>query len=215
MLTNPGIIGLDLLNAASYGAYAVNLNQVISYWNPAAERITGHRAEVVVGRRCYEVLQNCPADENEPWCRDGCPSLQAIRENRMPSAYEVTMLCASGQKKTVILTPMVVPEPLSSETLLVHLFHEHREYDPSRNPATNDAEQHATPMRLAEGMEKLTPRELEILKLTALGLTPKEIAKELRISYHTVRNHISRTMQKLGTPTRLGMVVSAQNIGLV
>ena len=120
----PTLTGLELLDGVPYGAYAVNLAQTIRLWNQSAERITGHRAQDVIGRRCYEVVQNCPADEKEPWCRDGCPSLQAIRENLMPQAYEVTMLCASGQRKTVSLTPVVVPEPLVRETLLVYLFHE-------------------------------------------------------------------------------------------
>ena len=109
----PAPTGLELLERVPYGAYAVNLAQTIRFWNQGAERITGHRAENVIGRPCYEVVQNCPADEKEPWCRDGCPSLQAIRANRMPLVYEVSMLCASGHRKTVRLTPMVVPEPLT------------------------------------------------------------------------------------------------------
>ncbi len=44
MATTSGIIGLDSLNGAPYGAYAVNLDQIIRYWNRSAERITGHRA---------------------------------------------------------------------------------------------------------------------------------------------------------------------------
>ena len=124
MATKPTVTGLDLLNEASYGAYAVNLAQTIRFWNQSAERITGHRAGKVIGRRCHEVLQNCPADGEAPMCQDGCPSLQAIRDNRLPPVYEVSMLCASGQRKKVLLTPMIVPEPLAPETLLVHLFHE-------------------------------------------------------------------------------------------
>ena len=80
----PTLTGLELLDGVPYSAYAVNLAQTIRLWNQSAERITGHRAQDVIGRRCYKVVQNCPADENEPWCRDGCPSLQAIRENLMP-----------------------------------------------------------------------------------------------------------------------------------
>ena len=56
-----------MLNDAPYGAYAVNLNQIIRYWNRSAERITGHKVENVIGQLCYEVVQNCPADEEAPW----------------------------------------------------------------------------------------------------------------------------------------------------
>lgn len=88
MTTNPTITGLDLLNEAPHGAYAVNLAQTIRFWKAAAERITGHKAGKVTGRPCYGIVQNCLPDGEAPMCRDGCPFLQAIRENRLPPVYE-------------------------------------------------------------------------------------------------------------------------------
>ena len=121
-----------------------------------AERITGHKAKNVIGKPCYKVVHNCLADEETPMCRDGCPSLQAIRENRIPPVYEVSMLCASGQRKLVTLTPMIVPEPLVSEAMLVHLFYEPG--DGQRlEQATKTAEQTLTaPGSLLETTEPLT-----------------------------------------------------------
>ena len=211
----PTIPVLELLEGVPYGAYAVNLAQTIRFWNRSAERITGHRAQDVIGRHCYEVVQNCPVDENEPWCRDGCPSLQAIRENLMPQAYEVTMLCASGHRKTVNIMPVVVPEPLVRETLLVHLFHE--------ADGSNWAEQSnekadpalTAPAVLQEGQGKLTTRELQVLQLTALGMEPKEIAGELHLSYHTVRNYTATIRRKLGARNKPNMVQIAHSLNLI
>ena len=133
----------------------------------------------------------------------------------MPAAHEVSMLCASGHRKTVNLTPMVIPKPLTSETLLVHLFQESEDGEHLEQTAKT-VEQKLTAISIpAGGMEQLTPRELEILKLTALGMTPKEISEELYISYYTVRNHTTNLRRKLRATNNFGLVRSTQESGLL
>lgn len=53
----------------------------------------------------------------------------------------------------------------------------------------------------------LTPREKEIFQLLIDNYSTKSIAKELKISEKTVRNHISNVMQKLGVNGRASAVV--------
>lgn len=53
----------------------------------------------------------------------------------------------------------------------------------------------------------LTPREKEIFTLLIANNNTKEIAKKLKISEKTVRNHISNVMQKLGVNGRASAVV--------
>ena len=53
----------------------------------------------------------------------------------------------------------------------------------------------------------LTTREKEIFSLLIDNYTTKEIAKKLKISEKTVRNHISNVMQKLGVNGRASAVV--------
>ncbi len=50
--------------------------------------------------------------------------------------------------------------------------------------------------------EELSERELEVLALVARGLTNKDIAERLFLSEHTVRNHVSHILQKLGLSRR-------------
>ena len=110
---------------------------------------------------------------------------------------------------------MVIPEPLTPETLLVHLFQDSDDSERLKQTAKT-VEQTLTAIRSKPGDgEKLTPRELEILKLTALGMPPKEIAAELHISYHTVRNHTTNLRRKLGATTNIRMVRSAQESGFL
>jgi len=62
--------------------------------------------------------------------------------------------------------------------------------------------------------KKLTAREIEVLQLCAKGLTNNQIASELFISSHTVKNHLSNIMEKLGAPTRTSAVAKAVWQGL-
>jgi len=68
----------------------------------------------------------------------------------------------------------------------------------------------------AEGLiEKLTPREAEVLQLLAQGLANKQIAYELGISDHTVKFHISSIYRKLGATNRTEAVRVGIRSGLV
>ena len=53
----------------------------------------------------------------------------------------------------------------------------------------------------------LTPREKEIFNLLIDNYNTKEIAKKLKISEKTVRNHISNTIQKLGIKNRAQAII--------
>jgi len=57
-----------------------------------------------------------------------------------------------------------------------------------------------------KALSDLTAREGAVLGLIGRGLTNKEIASELGIGIHTVKDHIKKIMGKLGTHTRSGIV---------
>lgn len=52
----------------------------------------------------------------------------------------------------------------------------------------------------------LTPRELEVLGLVAEGLSNGEIASQLFLSVHTVKNHVHKILETLGVRSRAGAV---------
>jgi DNA-binding NarL/FixJ family response regulator len=70
-------------------------------------------------------------------------------------------------------------------------------------------------VRLEPMVESLTPREREVMLLTAGGHSPEEIARDLAIGVATVRTHIYRVRCKLGARDRAQLVSFAYRSGLM
>ena len=62
---------------------------------------------------------------------------------------------------------------------------------------------------------RLTPREVEVLRLISSGLSNHAIAKRLCISEHTVHRHVANTLSKLDVPSRSAAVACAARLGLL
>ena len=67
----------------------------------------------------------------------------------------------------------------------------------------------------AQLLGALSPRETDILKLIAQGLSNKEIARSLDIGPETVKSHLKSVFTKLGVERRAQAVSRAQTLGLV
>ncbi len=99
-----------LLEAMGEAVYAVDRDRRITFWNTAAERLTGYSASEVVGRSCADNLLHHVDDQGTRLCRTGCPLLATIddgqtREARiflrrrdghhLPVAVRAEALCSS------------------------------------------------------------------------------------------------------------------------
>jgi DNA-binding NarL/FixJ family response regulator len=68
-------------------------------------------------------------------------------------------------------------------------------------------------MRRPVPADSLSPRELEVLRLVARGLSNADIGRELYISEATVKTHLLRTFTKLGVSDRTAAVTTALAAG--
>ena len=97
---------------------------------------------------------------------------------------------------------LLAGEPLFSAGEVIELL---RLADQSR-ARDRDAHRH---------VERLTPRELEVLRALADGLSDREVSESLRVGVGTVRNHLVSIFSKLGVNSRLQALVFALRHGVV
>ena len=215
-----------LLQSVPYGVYAVSLDQRILFWNRTAERILGLSSREVMGRRCYEVMRGARSVSLTPECVVGCSSIRYVRAGLIPPPTRVRMLCTSGERKWVPVTSAVISGVLKGAPLLVYFFEDGGvvEGSGSANDLIRDVLaqggadvmlDHPEAPPMPEEASALTRRELEILRLVALGWETPHIAAQLGISLYTVLNHIRNLRYKLNASTKLDAVVKGLRLGII
>ena len=213
----------SLLQSASFGACAVSLDQRILLWNRAAERILGHSSREIVGRRCYDVMVGRGLT---PECAVGCSSIRYVRSGLIPPQTRLLMLCSSGERKWVSVAPAVISGALEGAPLLLYLFEDDEEVgaEASTDDSVADAIaegadgvpfDHPQVLPMPGEASPLSRRELEVLRLFALGWKTKRIAIQLGISPHTVRNHVRNLRNKLKASTKLDAVLKGLRLGII
>ena len=70
----------ELLDNLYDGVFFVDSNKTITYWNRAAENITGYTCDDVVGKCCSDNILVHVDEKGAPLCDSGCP-LQAVIED--------------------------------------------------------------------------------------------------------------------------------------
>ncbi len=213
-----------MLAKADFGVYAMSLDQRIVFWNRSAERILGYTANEVVGRHCYEVVAGITGEGLAPACLNGCPSMRAVQAGSVPGTARMRMLCSTGERKSVSVTPMVISGAVDDTPLLVHLFEDSEERaretvnevreELSQGGVDIVSDRAQAPPALATAAT-LTERELQVLHLVALGRGTADIAEEMGISQHTVRNHVRNFRGKLDASTKLEAVITALRLGIL
>lgn len=213
------------LDNTADGAFVIDEDQKIVYWNQAAQQLLGYTADEVIGQPCYEILRGCD-DKGHIICRHNCRVTSTALAGGTVVNYDVAVRNKTGEMRWLNVSILTLP-PLDGqgEPLVVHLFRDATQAKQNeqfidqmfntveRWQKTTDP---ATSSKPAESnLEKLTDREREVLTLLAQGLNTDEIAHMLSISAFTVRNHIQNTLHKLRVHSRLEAVAYAFEHGLV
>ena len=203
----------EALETAADGAFIINEDLEIVYWNRAAQEIVGFSQSEIAGQLCYQFLQG--RDEHH---RLIC---------RTVANYDVHVHTASGDVRWLNMSIFTYTENKNREEnrFVVHLFRDINQKKEDERflqrvlevakryhdvPPESQAKTETSPP-----IEVLTPREREVLALLAKGHGTQDIAQLLSISPSTVRNHIQHILQKLQVHTRLEAVTYAIKHGLV
>ena len=144
--------------------------------------------------------------------------VRTTRAGLVPPAVELAMRASWGEVKWFDVRPVVVPWLPDVGTVVVYLFRE-RVTDvapPVGNLVVVEQDDGADPRALTEPhVQPLTPRELEVLRLLALGWENEYIAAELEVTVHTVRSHVANLRRKLNAKSRFEAVITATRLGII
>jgi PAS domain S-box-containing protein len=211
-----------LLERTADAAYTVTTEGKICSWNRAAERLFGYPATEVLGRHIEEIFDAFDTLGTEPLVGGAGTAARDPQEgeNGIPH-FDLDVRTKGGARLWVNVSTIHFDNQRTGRRLLVRLA---RDISQNRLNATllnrmlevarqlvslaDDASEHAP-------VESLTEQERRLLKLFAAGGNSAAIARKLRISPQTLRNHLHHINRKLRTHTRLEAVTHAQRRGLI
>jgi diguanylate cyclase (GGDEF)-like protein/PAS domain S-box-containing protein len=112
-----------LLAAMSEAVYVVDCQRRITYWNPAAEQLTGYQADQVVGRRCRDGILNHVNEQGTSLCQSRCPLLATIGDGQ-PHDMLAFLHHHDGHRVPVAARAAALRDPGGSITGAVEVFHD-------------------------------------------------------------------------------------------
>ena len=119
-LTPDGLFGL--LSSVSCGAFVLATDQTVVFWNRRAREILGYTPDRIVGQRCSGLARGVGGSALTADCEEGCLMVRNLRAGLVPGRARLRMRCASGERKWLVVTPMVVSGVEEGGPLLVYLF---------------------------------------------------------------------------------------------
>jgi PAS domain S-box-containing protein len=161
--------------------------------NGAYLALVGYPRRELIGRPVYELLAHGPLATNREW-------EAALAHRQFTGRAEV--VCAGG--KRVMVEFAGHPEVVTGRRLVLFVA--------LRTARAGRSLPEGPPP--ADETRALSSRELDVIRLLALGLTGPEVADELQLAHNTVRTHVRNAMVKSGTRSRAQLVAKALGEGV-
>ena len=204
----------SLLEGTSDAAFTVTDQGEICSWNKAAEKLFGYSAAEALNKTCGNLLQGLGPFGNE-MCGENCSVRHRAEKHLEIPNFDLEVKIRSGRRIWVSVSTLVFENPRNHRRMIVHLAHDitetkkneellHKMIDVSRQ-LSNIQEVALKPMPITP----LSEQEIEILRLFSMGKNSAEIARKMKITLQTLRNHLHHINQKLHTHNRLEAVTHA------
>ena len=162
--------------------------------NGAYLALIGYQRRELIGRPVYQLLAHGPLATTQQW-------EAALSQRQFTGQAEI--VGAGGQHVMVEFAGH--PELVTGRRLVLFVvLRTARAGRTLPEPASSPTETRA-----------LSSRELDVVRLLALGLTGPEVAQELQLAHNTVRTHVRNAMAKSGARSRAQLVARAVGEGTV
>ena len=196
------------LARAGDGACAVGPDGRIVLWNRAAEKMLGYAAREALGRPCCDVFVGHDDDGNR-LCYQGCHVMKLIDLRETVQSFDMKTRSKTGRPIWLNVSILQVADAGPGGPATVHLF---RDVTAAKELLTLVHERLTATAEREAGVDHtgvLSRRELEVLRLLAIGLNTRAAAERLHVSPATVRNHVQNLFAKLQVHSRLEAVAYA------
>jgi PAS domain S-box-containing protein len=211
-----------LLEHTADAAYTVTIDGEICSWNAAAEHLFGYAAGDVLHRNIDEVLNARDALGTDALA--GGLEAATRRWNGSTGGianFDLEVSTRRGARIWINVSTIVFDNSRTGRRLFVRLARDMTERRRREGMFTRMTDLARQVVELTDNVSDLAPveplseQERRILTLFADGSNSASIARTLRISPQTLRNHLHHINRKLRTHNRLEAVTHAQRRGLI
>lgn len=209
-----------LLEGTADAAFSVDEQGIIRSWNRAAEKLFGYPGEKVLDHPCSTLIQGRGPMGNTVCCED-CSVLECAHAKREISNYDLEVKARGGQRLWVNVSILVFFDARTKRRMVVHLARDitgRKKKEELAEKVMGAARQLSVLSEApapAPPVSPLSEQERRVLSLLAEGRSPADVARALKITPRTLRNHISNAGRKLGTRSRLETVIHASKRNLI
>ena len=208
-----------LLESTADAAFAVDEQGLIRAWNRAAEKLFGYPSSAVLRKSCASLFQGRGSQGNLV-CKDNCGVLECAAAHQEMENYDLEVKGREGARLWVNISILIFQDARTGHRLHIHLARDitaRKRQDQLGEKILGAAKELAAlpenPGALAP-VSPLSAQEKRVLRLFSEGRSPQEVARALKITDRTLRNHLHHANQKLGTRNRLEAVIHAAKRGL-
>lgn len=187
--------------ASASPLFAFDGDQTIVAWNQGAEELTGIATADAVGQPCWVVLAG-RHDSGALICHKQCSRARLARAGWPVQTEAMNIHGADGPRRIAVDTVSVNG---NGSSLFLHLMRD--------APAAVVTDEQTL---LDPGPPpRLTPRQLDVLRLLGEGSPARTISLKLGLTEATVRNHIRAVLLELGAHSQLEAVFRARSHDLL
>lgn len=212
-----------LLENTADAAYTVGTDGTISSWNHAAELLFGHDAKSVLNRKIDDVLkaEDVLGTEALAGGRDAAARHWDAENGGIPN-FDLRVRTKVGKLLQVNVSTIVFDNSRTGHRMFIRLVRDVTARRAKEQVLERMQEIARQMLSLTvestdphSPIEALSDQEKRILRMFAEGRSSTAIARGLKISPQTLRNHLHHINRKLRTHNRLEAVTHAQRRGLI